>query len=183
MNGMSEYLNLSFSFEFVLFLCFRIFPAFLCPCVPYGLACLVFPASILPLENAFSLDVFCHIITLSMFELWFFSLIAGGIPDLPPLFCVGFGQNWFLALSINITWVMKRFQDNAFNLVMQIKQTAQMHLKIIKETTGECQGKKVFVFISFGWNRDNSDRTMNTRSNSCQQTTSSIPTEPSSWCL
>ena len=44
---------------------------------------------------------------------------------------------------------MKRFQDNAFNLVMQIKQTAQMHLKIIKETTGECQGKRsLYLFLS-----------------------------------
>ena len=54
----------------------------------------------------------CHIITLSMFELWFFSLIAGGIPALPPFL------NWFPALSINITWVMKKFQNNAFILVM-----------------------------------------------------------------
>ena len=55
MNDMSEYLT--FSFESVLFLCFRIF-AFLCPCVPYGLARLVYHASILSLENVFSLNVF-----------------------------------------------------------------------------------------------------------------------------
>ena len=44
---------------------------------------------------------------------------------------------------------MKKFQDNAFNLVMQIKQTAQMHLRIIKETTGECQGKKGLCIYFF----------------------------------
>ena len=68
---------------------------------------------------------------------------------------------------------MKRFQDNAFNLanVNKTNCTNAFEIMNIKETTGECQGKKVFV---------NSDRTMNIRSNSCQQTTSSIPAKPSS---
>ena len=47
---------------------------------------------------------------------------------------------------------MKKFQDNAFNLAMQIKQTCTNAFETvnIKETIDECQGKKVFVFIYFG---------------------------------
>ena len=65
---------------------------------------------------------------------------------------------------------MKNFQDNAFNLIMQTKQTAQMHLKwqILKRQLTNVKEKEVFVFISLGWNSDNSDRTMNIRNNSCQ---------------
>ena len=47
---------------------------------------------------------------------------------------------------------MKSFQSNAFNIIMQTKQTAQNAFETtnIKETTDECQGKEVFVFIFLG---------------------------------
>ena len=47
---------------------------------------------------------------------------------------------------------MKNFQDSAFNLIMQIKQNCTNTFEVtnIKETTGECQGREVFVFISLG---------------------------------
>ena len=45
----------------------------------------------------------------------------------------------------------KKFQDNAFNLAMQIKQTCTNAFETvnIKETTGECQGKRsLYLFLS-----------------------------------
>ena len=46
---------------------------------------------------------------------------------------------------------MKKFQDNAFNLAMQIKQTCTNAFETvnIKETTGEGQGKRsLYLFLS-----------------------------------
>ena len=46
---------------------------------------------------------------------------------------------------------MEKFQDNAFNLAMQIKQTCTNAFETvnIKETTDECQGKRsLYLFLS-----------------------------------
>ena len=58
---------------------------------------------------------------------------------------------------------MKKFQDNAFNLVMQIKQTAQMHLKwkILKRQLTNVKEKRLLYLFFWGGTRDNSDCTMN----------------------
>ena len=45
----------------------------------------------------------------------------------------------------------ENFQDNAFNLAMQIRQTCTNAFETvnIKETTGECQGKRsLYLFLS-----------------------------------
>ena len=97
--------------------------AFLRPCVLYGPAYLVYYASILYLESIFSLDVFLsyhNFLCVQSLKLWFFNLVVGGIPDLPPFPRVGFLKKKFIStLSINHAWVMKSFQGNAFNLIMQ----------------------------------------------------------------
>ena len=43
----------------------------------------------------------------------------------------------------------EKFQDNAFNLAMQIKQTCTNAFETvnIKETTGECQGKRRSLYL------------------------------------
>ena len=75
---------------------------------------------------------------------------------------------------------MKSFQGNAFNLIIQTEQTAQMHLKwqILKRQLTNVKEKRCLYLFLWGGIGDNSDRTMNTQSNSCQRAVSSIPNEP-----
>ena len=50
----------------------------------------------------------------------------------------------------------------------------------IKETKMNVKERGFLYLFLWGERGDNSDRTMNTRSNSCQRATGSIPNEPSS---
>ena len=83
-----------------------------------------------------------------MFEVWFFGLIAEGIPDLPPFFCVGFWQIGFRIVN-KYHVSKKKFQDNAFNLAMQIKQTAQMHLEqwILRRQLANVKEKGLCIYF------------------------------------
>ena len=159
------------------------FFAFLRSCILYRPARLVYRASILFLKNIFSLDVFLSCHNFLCVRIVIFRFNCKRHTRLTSIFHVGFWQIDFRIVNrYHVSNEIFFFQDNAFNLAMQIKQTAQMHLKwwILKRQLVNVKEKKIFVFISLGWNRDNSDRTMNTQSNSCQQAASSIPAEPSS---
>ena len=75
---------------------------------------------------------------------------------------------------------MRTYQDNAFILIIQAKQTTQMHLKrqVLKKQKMNVKERGFLYLFLWGETGDNSDRTMNTQSNSYQRATGFIPNEP-----
>ena len=91
----------------------------------------------------------CHVTTFSVFELWFFDLIIGGILDLPPFSRVGFWQIYLRIVNkyrvSNENFSRQCIKSNHAN---KTNCTNAFEMTNIKEAIDECQGKRsLYLFL------------------------------------